>query len=214
MIYHFVKTIAREENRKNISAIQPLVLQTLIAYDWPGNIRELENAIFRAMILCEGEELSIDEFPQIVSQLPDFDLQATLPDQTASENIQSVAAPLLQTPDEPVPSRGSEFAMQPTLSETANATGDFGMVRLISAEGQVKTLEEIEGEAIRFAIEIYNGRMSEIARRLAIGRSTLYRKMKEHQIDTDQNEAEPENASNWAFPNPIEACEPNIIYFW
>ena len=86
--------------------------------------------------------------------------------------------------------------MQPTLSETANATGDFGMVRLISAEGQVKTLEEIEGEAIRFAIEIYNGRMSEIARRLAIGRSTLYRKMKEHQIDTDQNEAEPENASN------------------
>jgi DNA-binding NtrC family response regulator len=196
LIYHFVKKIAREENRKNISAIQPLVLQTLIAYDWPGNIRELENAIFRAMILCEGEELSIDEFPQIVSQLPDFDLQATLPDQTASENIQSVAAPLLQTPDEPVPSRGSEFAMQPTLSETANATCDFGMVRLISAEDQVKTLEEIEGEAIRFAIEIYNGRMSEIARRLAIGRSTLYRKMKEHQIDTDQNEAEPENACN------------------
>ena len=58
---------------------------------------------------------------------------------------------------------------------------------MISPEGQVKTLEEIEGEAIRFAIEVYNGRMSEIARRLNIGRSTLYRKLKEHGI-AEENE--------------------------
>jgi DNA-binding NtrC family response regulator len=38
-------------------------------------------------------------------------------------------------------------------------------------------LEEIEAEAIRFAITHYGGRMSEVARRLRIGRSTLYRKL-------------------------------------
>ncbi len=74
LVFHFVKKIAREEGCRNIGSIQPVVLQTLTAYDWPGNIRELENAIFRAMMLCEGEELTLEEFPQIVSQLPDFDL--------------------------------------------------------------------------------------------------------------------------------------------
>ena len=45
--------------------------------------------------------------------------------------------------------------------------------------GDVRPLEEIEAEAIRFAIAHYRGQMSEVARRLRIGRSTLYRKLDE-----------------------------------
>jgi DNA-binding NtrC family response regulator len=41
----------------------------------------------------------------------------------------------------------------------------------------VRALEDIEADAIRFAIDHYEGQMSEVARRLRIGRSTLYRKL-------------------------------------
>ena len=48
---------------------------------------------------------------------------------------------------------------------------------LIDAQGEVRPLEDIEREVIRFAISHYRGQMSEVARRLQIGRSTLYRKL-------------------------------------
>ena len=44
-------------------------------------------------------------------------------------------------------------------------------------DAPVRPLEEIEAEVIRFAIAHYRGQMSEVARRLQIGRSTLYRKL-------------------------------------
>jgi DNA-binding NtrC family response regulator len=50
-------------------------------------------------------------------------------------------------------------------------------LQLLGAKGHVRRLEAIEGEAIRFAISHYKGQMSEVARRLGIGRSTLYRKL-------------------------------------
>ena len=48
---------------------------------------------------------------------------------------------------------------------------------LTNSRGDVRPLEDIEREAIRFAISHYRGQMSEVARRLKIGRSTLYRKL-------------------------------------
>jgi DNA-binding NtrC family response regulator len=48
---------------------------------------------------------------------------------------------------------------------------------LLNAEGDVRPLEEIEAELIRYSITHYRGQMSEVARRLQIGRSTLYRKL-------------------------------------
>ena len=48
---------------------------------------------------------------------------------------------------------------------------------MIDAAGDVRPIEEIEREVIRFAIAHYRGQMSEVARRLQIGRSTLYRKL-------------------------------------
>ena len=47
----------------------------------------------------------------------------------------------------------------------------------------MRKLEDLEAEAIKFALAHYRGQMSEMARRLGIGRSTLYRKMKEYGLD-------------------------------
>ena len=51
--------------------------------------------------------------------------------------------------------------------------------RILDERGHLRTLEQIERDLIQHAIEVYAGHMSEIARRLGIGRSTLYRKVRE-----------------------------------
>jgi DNA-binding NtrC family response regulator len=57
--------------------------------------------------------------------------------------------------------------------------GGAGNLSMLTAAGEVRPLEEMETEIIRFAISHYRGQMSEVARRLKIGRSTLYRKLDE-----------------------------------
>jgi len=54
---------------------------------------------------------------------------------------------------------------------------DVGSLRLFTQDGEVRPLEELEADIIRFAISHYRGQMSEVARRLKIGRSTVYRKL-------------------------------------
>jgi len=56
LVHHFVKKF-NQRLGKNLTRISPAALERLKAYDWPGNIRELENVIERAVNLAEGEEL-------------------------------------------------------------------------------------------------------------------------------------------------------------
>ena len=60
-----------------------------------------------------------------------------------------------------------------------------GMLRALDERGNVRALADVELEMIKLAIDHYNGQMSEVARRLGIGRSTLYRKLKEYGIDPE-----------------------------
>src|SRR6476469_621059 len=80
--------------------------------------------------------------------------------------------------------RQTDFA--PTMSEARSeqVLGGAPGVTLYSADGHLRPLEEIEADIIRLAIGHYRGRMTEVARRLGIGRSTLYRKLGELGIDT------------------------------
>ena len=50
-------------------------------------------------------------------------------------------------------------------------------MQLFDSDGNLRPLEDIEADVIRLAIGHYRGRMTEVARRLGIGRSTLYRKL-------------------------------------
>jgi DNA-binding NtrC family response regulator len=80
--------------------------------------------------------------------------------------------------------RRTDFA--PTLSEARSEEAITGApaVTLYTSEGHLRPLEEIEADIIRLAIGHYRGRMTEVARRLGIGRSTLYRKLGDLGIDT------------------------------
>ena len=80
--------------------------------------------------------------------------------------------------------RRTDFA--PTISEARSeqVLGGAPSVTLYSSDGHLRPLDDIEADIIRLAIGHYRGRMTEVARRLGIGRSTLYRKLGELGIDT------------------------------
>ncbi|GAA3890238.1 sigma-54 dependent transcriptional regulator [Sphingomonas limnosediminicola] len=80
--------------------------------------------------------------------------------------------------------RRTDFS--PTLSEARSeeALAASPGVTLYTSEGHLRPLEEIEADIIRLAIGHYRGSMTEVARRLGIGRSTLYRKLGDLGIDT------------------------------
>ena len=71
------------------------------------------------------------------------------------------------------------------LDQTVRGFGYEPAVALLDESGHVRALADIEAEAIRFAISHYRGQMSEVARRLHIGRSTLYRKLDSLGLDAE-----------------------------
>ncbi|HHN66437.1 MAG TPA: sigma-54-dependent Fis family transcriptional regulator, partial [Thermopetrobacter sp.] len=158
LVEHFIHRFAAEEGRK-VRGIAPDALRMLQQYSWPGNVRQLENTIFRAIVLAEGDELTIADFPQIAALVEGYDVQVP-------------AAPAEPQPAQTGPAGGA--AADPATVADGSAIG----VSVVTEGGHVRTLEEVEADMIRLALARYRGQMSEVARKLGIGRSTLYRKIK------------------------------------
>jgi DNA-binding NtrC family response regulator len=137
---HFLARIGEQPGLRPLG-ITDGALALLAAYDWPGNVRQLQAVLFRAAVFCDSDALTAQDFPQLSNML--------------GSNTQ----------------QGS-----PVLHESAGIT-------LYTRDGNLRPLEEIEADVIRLAIGHYRGRMAEVARRLGIGRSTLYRKLSDLGID-------------------------------
>jgi len=177
---HFLARFAMEEGRTHIKSINVEALQLLSANNWPGNIRQLENTIFRAVVLCEGNELVPDDFPQITVGNKRVTI-STVPG-ALNNPMNLVDIPVEMATPVPVESHQdieSHGAVYP--QENLHSTN------LTTEEGEIKELDDIEAEMIRFAVELYNGNLSEVAKRLGIGRSTLYRRLKELGIEYEQS---------------------------
>ena len=165
---HLLAKIGKAEGKR--LDLDQSTLDLFMRYDWPGNIRQLENAIFRAVVLAADDgTLFPQDFAHIASQL----VKPLNHLQTARFGGLAVTPPPIQMPEAPAD------AFEP-IPATATAQPDAKIVW--NEQGDIRTLAEIEERIIRLAIEKYNGRMSEVARRLEIGRSTLYRKLKDYQI--------------------------------
>jgi DNA-binding NtrC family response regulator len=177
---HFLAGFVAEEG-KRIRLITPEALRMLAAFPWPGNIRQLENTLFRAVVLAEGDTIGLAEIPQISALVA-----AQGPDLDGAPN--HAGEPLVPDFDQPV-ALSDPFADHPGASGASpHAAADA--LPLLDASGEVRPLEELEAELIRYAVTHYRGQMSEVARRLQIGRSTLYRKLEALGLNTERDEAD------------------------
>ncbi|MEL6576551.1 MAG: helix-turn-helix domain-containing protein, partial [Pseudomonadota bacterium] len=107
--------------------------QLIESADWPGNVRQLQNTVHRAVVLAEGPVIRAEHL----------------------------------------------VGIETTCRAGSVAADAAARDALVDEDGQIRKLAEIEAEAIQRALTIYHGRMAEVARRLGIGRSTLYRKLEE-----------------------------------
>lgn len=149
---HLMDRIAAQPGLHSLG-ITTEAINLLMRHDWPGNVRQLHNTLFRAAVLCEGDALTAADFPQLSGQIFRNGAQ-----------------------------HGRKEVASLSMVRAAQENG-IG-VTLYEANGHLRSLSEIEADVIRLAIGHYRGRMTEVARRLGIGRSTLYRKLAELGIDT------------------------------
>lgn len=63
LTHHFIKKFA-EENRKDMTGIEPHAIASLMDYAWPGNVRELKNVVERAVVLAEGSTIRMSDLPE------------------------------------------------------------------------------------------------------------------------------------------------------
>ncbi len=169
---HFLVRFAAEEG-KRAYRISTEALALLCGYHWPGNVRQLENAMFRAVVMAEGDTVDIGEFPQIAAQAGQHAAAAVV----ESEAIAGATDAASHA------DAGELVALDTAKGAPLAAIAAHGALELLDATGEVRPLEAIEADAIRFAIAHYSGQMSQVARRLHIGRSTLYRKLESLGID-------------------------------
>ncbi|MFT6072536.1 MAG: transcriptional regulator with PAS, ATPase and Fis domain, partial [Alphaproteobacteria bacterium] len=64
-IQYFVDKISADED-KNIQGFAPDAIDAMLCYHWPGNIRQLENIIFRSVVLCDDALISLDDLPNYI----------------------------------------------------------------------------------------------------------------------------------------------------
>ncbi|MBO6757913.1 MAG: sigma-54-dependent Fis family transcriptional regulator [Roseibium sp.] len=184
---YFLARFAAEEGKPQVSAVAPDAMHLLQAYHWPGNIRQLENAVFRAVVLCDGAQLRPDDFPQIAAAV-DAPSQTAQPARQGSRERTGQRATVEQ-PSGAAPTQGAGPGEASSAPRGFEAAAPFGFMRSLDEDGHVRLLTDIEEELIRTAIAHYSGRMTEVAKRLGIGRSTLYRKLKEYGLDETDTDA-------------------------
>jgi DNA-binding NtrC family response regulator len=167
LLRHFLARFCAEENRP-ITGISGEAMAHLSQLEWPGNIRQLENAVYRAVVMSDHDQLGLTDFPTSAAQ------SASAPDEPNQHAEPLIVGPAFHS-TVPTMVSGNEIPIAPLPSA--------GTLAMLTNSGEMRPLEEMESEIIRFAISHYRGQMSEVARRLKIGRSTLYRKLDDTAAD-------------------------------
>jgi len=155
---------AQFELGKNVDGVSAEALALLRSFAWPGNVRQLESVLYRAVTLAESGLLTPVDLPQLLAE-------------TAGRDAAMAATATLNTASAPVHIDLALPRPKPPASRERQQD------RFVTEGDEVTPLATIEREIIVFAIGKYEGHMSRIARALGIGRSTLYRKLREYGLD-------------------------------
>ncbi len=211
LVEHFIRQANRDMN-KEIRAIAPETMQLLHHYPWPGNVRELQNVIRQAVLQSTGPVLLPHFLPEVVVRgvpalpAPDRVNQAVrsldaLIDEKLQSGSRQVYDEVIGQVEEELVERAIAFAKgdkQKAIEllganpATFRSTAALRLLDLDASQASAgpaaliqpgMTMEEIEREAIRQALQRSNGRRTEAAQALGVSVRTLQRKIKEYNLD-------------------------------
>ena len=142
LVIHFIEHYKQKTGRF-ISGISKDALQALITYDWPGNIRELENAIERAVIIASGRQIELEDLPEAISKIA---LQAR--DRIKVERAKAASEGRTTTFEITVPSSMEEIerqAIEATLDYTRGDKSHAAKALGIGRKTLYRKLEQYNG---------------------------------------------------------------------
>jgi len=153
-----------ERYHKRIDGISPAVMQRWLSYDWPGNIRELQNMIHQAVLMCTGSRIENDTML----------------------SVQSAAAPYFTAPYLAAPGQG---ALSPTEPAPAISAPNGAWATAFQPEryASLKDVAEAaaafyERQRIESVLALAGGNKSRTAKALGITRKTLAKKIRRYSI--------------------------------
>jgi DNA-binding NtrC family response regulator len=129
---HFLDSFNKKLG-KSVKGFSKKAVKLVYEYNWPGNIREMENMIERCLIICEKDMIDVDDLPS-----------------------------------------------QIRVSEPA---GDTNINGFLFSDDTIIPFEKLKEESIRHALKITNGNIVEAAKKLQLGRATIYRLMEKYNIE-------------------------------
>ena len=156
---HFLDKQRHHLGRKNVRGMTRAALQALARYDWPGNVRQLENVIGRAVILAENDFISVENLPESIREL------------APEEDHNSLDAEEISV--------ASEIESFVPFTSAQRTPGSLPPIRTVD---DIPSFDDIKAWAIREAYNACDGNISLAAKKLGLGRATLYRLMKKYEI--------------------------------
>ena len=136
LVNHFIEKFNKKIGTK-IKGLSKKALKHVYDYDWPGNIRELENTIERCIILTDTDEIDLDVLPETI--------------------------------------------ISPNINKQIDKNG-----AMFTESSPIIPFEKLKEEAIKHALDRTNGNVVEAARKLNIGRATMYRLMEKYSLDVER----------------------------
>jgi transcriptional regulator with GAF, ATPase, and Fis domain len=152
LVRHFLADACERNGRRPLQVSEE-AMRTFLAYDYPGNVRELRNLVERLAILADGPVIDDDELVSIIDTLGESAAARPLPGAAEEARAPVETAALIETPSEPAAEGSGARAMRDQIADA-------------------------ERRIIQRTLEQTNGNVAEAARVLDLERSHLYKKMR------------------------------------
>ena len=164
---HFVRAAAREEN-KVIVGVSPEVMRLFQQYTWPGNVRQLQNVVSRATVVCTTQEISLRDLPESFVQ----EWQAARPAEVMSE-----ATPRAMRAVRAGVAEGQVPLPVGLYSSSVDERLDAALELAFPDDAVLPLARDLEAAGIRLGLKRLDNNMLLTAKRMGISRATLYRRM-------------------------------------
>ncbi len=146
LVNHFIDKHREALGRPRLTGIAPEALRRLVQFDWPGNVRQLENVIARALVITDNDRLEVGDLPKEIAGVAVSD-EMSLPDD------------------------GTEIP----ISELVITARDRALVPQFDSPDDIVPLDDVKEAVFRRAWEVCEGNSTLAAEKLGIGRATAFR---------------------------------------